>query len=191
MKRVFIIHGWDGYPEEGGFPWLKKELEEKSFQVKVPAMPYPLHPKIEEWVPFLRKVVGKPDENTFLVGHSIGAQTILRYLESLDQDAKIGGVIFLAGWINLYDQAFETAGDAEIARPWLNTPINWEKVKSHATNFTAIFSDNDPFVPLTDSEIFKEKLGAKIVVEKSKAHYSGSDGITELPMVLKELLHFV
>jgi hypothetical protein len=26
-KRVFIIHGWEGYPEEGWFPWLKKELE--------------------------------------------------------------------------------------------------------------------------------------------------------------------
>ena len=29
MQRVFIIHGWDGYPEEGWFPWLKKELEAK------------------------------------------------------------------------------------------------------------------------------------------------------------------
>ncbi len=191
MKRVFIIHGWDGYPEEGGFPWLKKELEERDFQVTVPAMPQPKHPKMNEWVPFLRKAVGKPDENTFLVGHSIGAQTVLRYMESLDGKVKIGGAIFLAGWINLSDKAFETAEDAKIAQPWLNTPIDWQKVKSHTSNFTAIFSDNDPFVPLTDSEIFQEKLGAKIVVEKSKAHYSGSDGITELPTVLKELLNFV
>lgn len=191
MKKVFIIHGWDGYPEEGGFPWLKKELEEKSFQVTVPAMPDPLHPKIEEWVPFLRKVVGTPDENTFLVGHSIGAQTVLRYLESLDQDVKVGGVIFLAGWINLSDQAFEKAGDAEIAQPWLDTPIDWQKVKKHTSKFTAIFSDDDPFVSLTDSKIFKEKLEAKIIIEKNKAHYSGSDGITQLPTVLKELLNFI
>ena len=27
MRRVFIIHGWGGYPEEGWFPWLKKELK--------------------------------------------------------------------------------------------------------------------------------------------------------------------
>ena len=32
-KRVFIAHGWDGYPEEGWFPWLKKELETKGFEV--------------------------------------------------------------------------------------------------------------------------------------------------------------
>ena len=29
MKRAFIIHGWDGYPAEGWFPWLKRELEKK------------------------------------------------------------------------------------------------------------------------------------------------------------------
>ena len=31
MKRVYIIHGWEGYPEEGWFPWLKKELEDRGF----------------------------------------------------------------------------------------------------------------------------------------------------------------
>ncbi len=191
MKRVFIIHGWDGYPEEGGFPWLKKELEEKGFQVTVPVMPQPKHPKIEEWVPFLRKVVGKPDENTFLVGHSIGAQTVLRYLEYLSPKIKVGGVILLAGWINLSEKAFEDAEDIQTARLWLDTPIDWGKIKSHTPNFTAIFSDNDPFVPLTDSNIFKEKLGAKIVIEKNKFHYSGSDGINQLPAVLKELLNFI
>lgn len=38
-KRVFLIHGWEGYPEEGWRPWLKKELEQRGFTVIVPAMP--------------------------------------------------------------------------------------------------------------------------------------------------------
>lgn len=46
MKRVFIIHGWEGYPEEGWFPWLKKELEEKSFAVQVLVMPDTDKPQI-------------------------------------------------------------------------------------------------------------------------------------------------
>lgn len=36
MKRIFIAHGWDGCPEEGWFPWLKKELEIREFEVFVP-----------------------------------------------------------------------------------------------------------------------------------------------------------
>ncbi len=61
-KRVFIIHGWYGYPEEGWFPWLKKELESRGFKAQVPSMPNPKHPKIEEWVSFLKELVGNPDE---------------------------------------------------------------------------------------------------------------------------------
>lgn len=38
-KRVFIVHGWDGYPEEGWFPWLERELEARGFEVHVPALP--------------------------------------------------------------------------------------------------------------------------------------------------------
>jgi len=99
MKRVFIIHGWGGFPGEGWFPGLKKELEKKNFKVEVPSMPDSEHPKIETWIPFLKKVVGKLDEETYFVGHSIGCQTILRYLEK--ENKKCGKVILVAPWMNL------------------------------------------------------------------------------------------
>ena len=35
MKRVFIIHGWEGHPENAWFPWLKKELEQKRVSQEV------------------------------------------------------------------------------------------------------------------------------------------------------------
>ena len=38
-KRIFIVHGWGGFPEEGWFPWLKKDLEQKEFEVHVTQMP--------------------------------------------------------------------------------------------------------------------------------------------------------
>jgi uncharacterized protein len=188
MKRVFIIHGWDGHPEEGIFPWLKLELEESGFEVFSPTMPEPLNPKIETWVPFLSEQIGTPDENTYLFGHSIGSQTILRYLETLPENVKIGGAVFLAGWVNLTDKAYEVDEDLKIAKPWLKTPIDWEKIKSHTQKFVAIFSDNDPLVPLSDSEIFKENLGAEIIIEHNKKHFSGSTGITELPSALEAVL---
>ncbi len=188
QKRVFIIHGWDGYPEEGCFPWLKKELEKKDFKVFNPAMPEPLSPRIDIWTNFLGEQIGNPDKNTFLLGHSIGAQTILRYLESLEESAEIGGVVMLAGWVNLTSAAYETEEDAKIAKPWLESFINWEKVKKRTNKFVGIFSDNDPLVPFADSKIFKEKLGAEIIVEHNKGHFSGSDGIKELPSALEAIL---
>lgn len=187
-KRIFIIHGWEGYPEEGWFPWLKKELEKRDFEVFVPVMPNTGEPKIEEWVPFLSKLVGKPDENTYFVGHSIGCQAIMRYLKKLD-NIKIGGVVFVAGWFNLVN--LETKEEEKIAKPWLETSINLEKVKNNSKKIIAIFSDNDQFVPLSDSDIFKKELGAEIIIEHNKGHFSKSDGITELPIVLEKIKLFL
>lgn len=185
MKRVFIVHSWDGFPEEGWYPWLKKELESKGFVVQVPSMPNPDEPKIEEWASFLKNIVGKPNKETYFIGHSIGCQTILRYLESIQDNIKIGGAVFVAGWFNLIN--LETEEERIIAKPWLETPIKLNKVLNHTKNIVAIFSDNDPFVPLSDSKIFKKKLKAKIIIESNRGHFSGSDGITKLPIVLESI----
>jgi Ser-tRNA(Ala) deacylase AlaX len=109
-------------------------------------------------------------------------------LESLPKEAKIGGVVFLAGWVNLTDNANEVEEDKEIARPWIKTSIGWDKIKSHTRKFIGIFSDDDPLVPITDSKIFKNQLGAKIIVEHGKQHFSGSSGIKELPSALNAVL---
>ena len=185
-KRAFIIHGWDGYPDEGWFPWLKAELEKNGFQVQVPVMPEPAEPKIEAWVSHLSKIVGDVDENTFFVGHSIGCQTILRYLESLPADKIVGGAIFVAGWFTLTNS--ETEEEKRIGKPWLETPIDFEKVKQHTKKFFAVFSDDDEVVPQENKKLFEEKLGAKTAIEHGKGHFSGSDGVKELSSVLEEIL---
>ncbi len=58
----------------------------------------------------------------------------------------------------------------------------------HTNNFVAIFSDNAKWVPLSDSRIFKEWLGAKVIVEHKKGHFSGSDNNLKLPSALESIL---
>lgn len=97
MNRAFIIHGWDDSPAGSWFPWLKKELEKRSVDVHVPIMPDPHHPQIETWVATLAEAVGQPDEQTYLIGHSVGCQTIIRYLSGLANGEKIGGAVLVTG----------------------------------------------------------------------------------------------
>lgn len=190
MKRVIIVHGWGGSPDEGWFPWLKKELEKRKFRVNISRMPSPNHPKIETWVSHLAKVVKNPDKDTYFVGHSIGCQTVLRYLQTIDK--QVGGVILVGGWFLLRPEATETEEDKQIAKPWVETPIYLNKIRNNAKTIIAIFSDNDPWVPYKEnSKRIKEKLNAKIILEKNKGHFSGSDNIKELPIVLKELLRIL
>jgi predicted alpha/beta hydrolase family esterase len=184
MKRVFVIHGWDGSPQNSWFPWLKKELEVRGFSVQVPAMPHPERPTIGDWVSYLSSVVGEPDINTCFIGHSIGCQTILRYIEKVKK--PVGGVVCVAGWFRL--PHLNTSEEKEIAKPWLETPIDFTTIKNQTNNIVAIFSDNDPDVDLGDKELFEKNLNAKTIVEHNKGHFSDDAGVKELPSVLNAVL---
>lgn len=188
QKRVFIIHGWDGYPEEGWFPWLKMELESRGFAVFVPQLPNAEEPRINNWVPALKEAVGVADDQTVFVGHSMGCQTIARYLEILQADVKVGGAVFVAGFFKRLSNLEDDDVVRDVADEWLKTPIDLGKVQSHLYRAVAIFSDNDPYVPIDNQEEYHDKLGAKVIIEHEKGHFSGSTGTTTLPKALEAIL---
>jgi len=187
-KRAFIVHGWDGYPEEGWFPWLKRQLEVWGFEVVVPLMPDAAHPHIATWVPALAKVVGKPDADTYFIGHSIGCQTIIRYLETLPKSAKVGGAVFVSGFLRHITNLERDADSVAIDNEWATTPLDTDKVKSHLPKSAAIFSTNDPYVSLENRNDFKQKLGSDIITLEGREHFSGSGGVTQLPEVLDMII---
>lgn len=157
-----------------------------DFEVIIPKMPNSDEPEINSWVGFLKEKTGKVDGETYFIGHSIGCQAIMRYLETLPEKTKIGGVVFVAGFFNL--PFLKTEEEKEIAKPWLNIKINTDKIKMLTENIVAIFSDNDLDVPMSDSNLFKERLNAKIIVEHDKGHFSDDADVKELPAALNEIL---
>ena len=183
-KRAIFIHGWEGYPEEGWRPWLKKELEKRGFEVINPAMPDTIKPLEDKWVSHLAKIIGVPGRQTYLVGHSLGGITILRYLEALKEAQKIGGAILVAS----FGGDLEYEGYKGELKSFFQTSVNWEKVKKHCSKFVAIHSTDDPWVSSKNLKLFEEKLGAKTIMMDKMKHFSGDDGIAKLPIVLKELL---
>lgn len=187
-KRVFIVHGWEGHPNEGWFPWLKKELEARGFEVCVPQLPDSKNPRIYNWVPALAKTVGATDENTYFVGHSMGCQAIARYIETLPQNIQIGGAIFVGGFFKHLTGLEDRADVQETDRHWLQAPINFEKIKSHLPQCVAIFSDNDQWVPLDNQNDFRDKLSCEISIEHNMHHFNDEAGIRELPVVLESIL---
>lgn len=189
MKRVFIIHGWDGTPDSNWFPWLKNKLEDKGFEVEVPEMPDADTPRIEPWVSKISEVVGKPDEDTYFAGHSIGCPAIARYLEQLPEGVKVGGVVFVAGFflpLTPPTGVWEDGGETD--KHWSSAPIDFESIRTHLDKSVAIFSDSDPWVPINNKDIFEKELGSKIVVEHNSGHLNEGYGFTELPPALDAIL---
>lgn len=183
-KRAVLVHCWGGSPEEYWRPWLRKKLEENGFEVFAPAMPDTDTPTMEKWVPYLSQIVDQPDKNCYFVGHSLGGITILRYLETLKENQKVGGVVLVAG----FGADLEYDGYKGELKSFFSKPVNWQKIKSHCQKFVAIHSDNDPWVSIKNSALFKEKLGAKIIIEHNMKHFSGDDNIFELPSALASVL---
>lgn len=186
MRTVYLVHCWGGASLDGWYPWIKDKLSNGDIKVVTFDMPNTESPKIKDWVNRLEEKVLDLDENTYFLGHSIGCQTIMRYLENKNVN-KIGGILFVTPWLELLPYAISDEESYKIAYPWLNTPINFGDIKKLTNNITCIFSDNDYFVSLSQREKFKEILNAKIVTVKNKGHISMEDGIYELDEILEEM----
>ncbi len=167
MKRAIIVHCWEGYPEYCWYQSTKQELEAAGFEVQVPAMPDTEHPKMLTWVTKLQEVIGEPDGETYLIGHSVGCITVLRYLESLADEQRVAGVVLVAGFSEKLGEGYEEIDN------FFATPVDFDQVRSRTNKFVAIVSDNDPYVPMRHGEIFRDQLGAELIIKHEMGHFSG------------------
>ena len=183
-KRAFIIHGWTGRNNKDWFPWALEELKKRGYKASALMMPNPDYPVMADWLQKIKKIIGQLESSDILIGHSMGCQAILRYLDQ--QNEKVDKVILVAGWEVLSEEALPLPEDHEIIKPWYETPIDYKKVKRLANIFIAFFSDNDPWVPLDQNKsAYQQKLGARIIVEHNKGHFMKEvGGVTEIPILL-------
>ena len=188
MTRVFIVHGWGDKPGDHWMPWLKERLELKGFNVAAPAMPHTEAPVIGAWVSHLNREVGEvgeAGETTFYVGHSIGCQTIVRHLEQLPAGGTVRGAAFVGPWFVLTNLSAE---EEEIAQPWIDTPIDFARVRSRLPELTAYFSDDNPYVALDNQSLFEQRLGAHTRLLKGLKHMGVESGMTTFPELLATTL---
>ncbi len=154
MKRAIIAHCWGGDPSFGWYPYVKRELETRGFEIEVPYLPDGF-PKLSNWLSIIRNTVKTPDEETILIGHSLGCITIFRYLESLDEGEKVGGVILVAPFT-------EDLGYKPLSN-FFTEYISFQTIKEHCKRFVVFGSDNDPYVTLDHTRKVAVNLNAEFV----------------------------
>lgn len=167
VKRVLMIHGWESNSKEHWFLEKKERLEKLGYEVVVPDMPNSLHPKREEWV----KVIDdfKPDENSILIGHSLGGVTVLRYLENAG--GKSGKNIFIATPIRKLGAGYE-----EIEN-FLEGDFNWDKIKENSGKSIVLNQTEDPSVTLQHGKDLAKFINAELVITKGNDHFDKFDKI--------------
>jgi predicted alpha/beta hydrolase family esterase len=193
-KRAFIIYGRGGYPTEAWQPWLKRELSRRGYRVTLPTMPNADHPDMLEWLHLISKLVGEPDGETVLVGHSLGGQAVLRYLEIVGAMGKaVGATVIIAGSLppelSIAEARKKVKGD-NVLLPWFTLGVEAPKVKAAAGRCTVILSEDDPYIPVRQAvAAFRKQLNPTIVMKSGQGHFNEDDGLTELPEALEAIIH--
>lgn len=183
MKRAIIVHGFKGKPDTNWKPWLKKELESRDFRVEVPEMPNTEHPNVSEWVSKLSQTIGNiNDDQIYLIGHSLGCITILKYLETLTEEQRIKASVFVAGFTRKFKE-YSNGHDS-----FFEKELDYSDIKKHCGTFIAIHSEDDPNVGFEELAEFKGKLGARIIGVNGYGHFGSVDGVFEVPIVLDAVL---
>lgn len=179
MTNVFIIHGTGGSPEINWFPWLKQELEKLGCKVFVPRFPTPENQSLKSWLKVFDKCRKYLDEDSIVVGHSLGPAFLLSVLENLNHQIK--AAFFVSGFIGfLNNPDFDG-----LNKTFVDKPFDWNKIRKNCKRFYIINSDNDTYVPLEKGRILAKNLGAELMVLKNAGHINQESGYTKFELILE------
>jgi uncharacterized protein len=185
MANVFIIHGTGGSPEINWFPWLKKELEKSGCEVFAPRFSTPENQSLESWLNVFEKYKKYLDDDSIVVGHSLGSAFLLSVLENLNHQIK--AAFFISGFTGFLN-------NPEFDKPnktFVDKRFDWNKIRKNCRKFYAINSDNDPYVPPDKGKELAKKLGVELILLKNAGHINQEYGYIKfdllLEMIRKEL----
>ncbi len=167
-KKVLIIHGWESNSKEHWFLEEKERLEKLGYGVEVPDMPNTLRPKKEEWVSIIKDF--NPDENSILIGHSLGGVAILRYLEEAKN--KVGECIFIATPIRKLEREEYDFGPTY---NFFESDIDYQKIKQNCREFIIINQTDDPWVPLQHGKDLADYTGGNLKIVEGNDHFDKID----------------
>src|SRR3989338_6355759 len=157
------------------FPWLKSELEKTGVEVLIPSLPNSNDPIVSDQVDYVLKSISF-DENTVLVGHSLGGVVAMKILEKLSK--PIHGTMLIGCYVEnrFLDENFEPH-----AFDW---KFNAQKIKNNAGDITILRDLTDDAVPQDNTYALQQLIGGKLFDYNAKTpHFCGR----EEPSILENL----
>jgi predicted alpha/beta hydrolase family esterase len=170
-----VAHGFNANPERNWFPWLIDQYQPGI--VSIPRLPDPTAAELEPWVTTLTAALGDPDEETVLVGHSLGTITCLRVLERFEKPWKLGGLILVAGFYELVPEvpALDAFTEAQVRAGTIIDNTRRRQVIGS--------DDDDRIIPRYTARLAR-LIDAPLMIVPGQQHFSDSTGVRSLPDIL-------
>ncbi len=183
MKRTFFIfHGTEGHPRIHWLGWLRDKLVDHGHEVLSPQFPSPpiVPSKIDEWHAVFSDFSHRMDENSVIIGHSLGGLFALRVLEAIE--CKVHTVAVVASPVGIKPiQNYPR----EIA--FCGYKFDWVKIRKGSSSFLAFYGDDDPYVSIGNGELVAEMLNAKLEIVANAGHFNTDTGYTEFELLWERL----
>lgn len=174
VNNIIIVHGFLSTPRHHWFQWLRQQCEDADIRVLIPQMPKPRAPRPEKWLAKLRNTIDMPNEKTWFIGHSLGCITVLRYLSSLHERLKVGGVILVSG----FAEQIETHPELS---DFTATQIDFDLLRKAIKHRITILSSNDTIVAPHYTVKLREQLDAELYSFNGCGHFLDCDGFHQFP----------
>ncbi|GAA1658611.1 RBBP9/YdeN family alpha/beta hydrolase [Actinoplanes couchii] len=187
MSTIVISHAYGNDEHSVWYPYLREQLQQRGHTVEVPNLPDAQTPRLQPWrTAFAERALATPAGETVLVGHSIGAVNILRFLEQHDpeRDGVFAGVVLVAA------PAHEVGYDA--LAEFFTEPFDWATIRRSARHFHVLAAADDPVLtpdPFEHVAIHVTELGATGTVLPGGSHFgAGPDDHIEVPEAVRLVL---
>ncbi|MBS3106876.1 serine hydrolase family protein [Candidatus Woesearchaeota archaeon] len=181
MKTAFLIHGSYGSPKENWFPWLKEELQKLGYKVYAPQFPTPENQSLDSWGKAFQPFLGKINEETIFVGHSLGPAFILHILQNLH--VEIRASFFVSSFISpLGIERFDS-----VNRTFYGQDFHWQAIKHHCRDFCLFHGEDDPYVPVEKAEELNSHLHGELILLEKGGHLNAESGFMEFQQLLEKI----
>jgi len=176
--KIVVFHGTGGSPDINWFPWLVAKGKKLGHVVVVPRMPTPQGQDVRTWL----KYVPDFDEDTILIGHSIGATFLLHVLENAAVAVKKS--IFAAPVMG--QLGYPEYDDLNFS--FYDHHFEWPKIRANAGSAIILHGNDDPYVPLAHAHNLKDHIGGNLKIVPGGGHLNEEFGYTEFPEILAEIM---
>lgn len=176
--RFFIIHGTYGHAAENWFPWLQSELKARGHEVIIPTFSTPEGQSLERWLDEFELLRDEIDEDTILIGHSLGSVFILRLLERLD--VQVRASILIAPFVSKLGIELD-----DLNQSFIEGGFNWDRIRPGSREFHVLISGNDPYVPLDEGQKVSNRLMCDPMIIQDAGHFNKEAGYEKFPVLLE------
>lgn len=187
MSTIVISHAYGTDEHSVWYPYLRDQLQPLGHAVDVPNLPDTHAPGLKHWqTAFAERALAAPAEKTVLVGHSIGAVNVLRFLEQYDPGR--GGAF--AGAVLVAAPAHEVG--YEVLAEFFAKPFDWAAIRRTAQRFHVLAAADDPVLipdPFGHVAALVTNLGATATITATGGHFGATpDDHIDLPEAVRIVL---